>query len=109
MQTLVSGFNAGTCSNLMCRKYISVKFDGSIYDCDFNQQVELFRNPQNPGKPLTVKAVSHIYARGSRFRHSRLNPFPWQVFDIDTSDDLLRIPIATGKHCFGCTAGEGSS
>jgi hypothetical protein len=57
MQTLVSGFNAGTCSNLMCRKYISVKFDGSIYDCDFNQQVELFRNPQNPGKPLTVKAV----------------------------------------------------
>ena len=88
MQILVSAFNPAAVEGLMCRNYLSVKWDGSIYDCDFNQQVELFRDP--PGTEGRSRT-------------------PLTVFEIDRTDDLLPVPIATGKHCFGCTAGQGSS
>jgi radical SAM/Cys-rich protein len=77
---LVNHFNPATASGLMCRDTISVGFDGALYDCDFNQMLEL---------PL-----------GSRAR---------SVFDVDSLDELAGAPIATAPHCFGCTAGVGSS
>jgi radical SAM/Cys-rich protein len=80
MQRLVSSFNAGTVAGLMCRTLVSVGWDGRLYDCDFNQMVEL---------PL---------ARGG----------PDTIFDFDPAR-LARRRIATGTHCFGCTAGAGSS
>jgi len=80
MDILVQNFNPSTVGGLMCRDYVSIKWDGTIYDCDFNQQVELF---PKAGKPLTV-------------------------FDINCTDDILQVGIATGKHCYGCTAGAGS-
>jgi radical SAM/Cys-rich protein len=77
---LESAFNAATIKNLMCRDTISVGWNGEVYDCDFNQMLNL--QWQN-GKPL----------------------FLW---DIELNEVAGRA-IETRKHCFGCTAGAGSS
>jgi radical SAM/Cys-rich protein len=83
MGLLVNHFNPATVAGLMCRSLISVGFDGKLYDCDFNQMLEL-----------------GIGAAGGQ----RLT-----IWDIENLDRLERAPIATGAHCFGCTAGSGSS
>ena len=72
-------FNPATVEGLMCRSLISVGWDGKIYDCDFNQMLEM-------------------KAEGG--------PTVWQV---DSFDRMARKRIVTGLHCFGCTAGAGSS
>ncbi|MCB0323665.1 MAG: arsenosugar biosynthesis radical SAM protein ArsS [Bdellovibrionales bacterium] len=75
-------FNPLTLPHLMCRSTVSVSWDGWLYDCDFNQMIELpFRSG---GRPL----------------HAR---------DLLSFDSLEGLPIAVGDHCFGCTAGSGSS
>lgn len=84
MGILTDNFNPKTCGSLMCRNYVSVDFNGRIFDCDFNQQVELH--------PKGTEAKGGV-----------------SVFDITCTNDMLALPIATGKHCFGCTAGQGSS
>ncbi len=76
---LESSFNPDTLDRLMCRSLVSVGWDGRLYDCDFNQVL---------GIPVT-QAGSHI--RG---------------FDHDA---LSRRRIAVDNHCFGCTAGQGST
>jgi radical SAM/Cys-rich protein len=80
MQTLVNAFNPVAASGVMCRQMISVGWDGQLFDCDFNQMLEL---------GLTDGAPHHI-----------------RDFDFDK---LVARSIATGRHCFGCTAGAGSS
>ena len=80
MQLLLGGFNCQTVGELMCRHQICVAWDGTLYDCDFNIALKL---PVGEGLP----------------RHIR---------DFDPGM-LLNRKIATGKHCFGCTAGFGSS
>jgi radical SAM/Cys-rich protein len=80
MQRLVQSFNPAAVAGLMCRSLISVGWDGRLYDCDFNQMVEL---PIDGGLPSTI-------------------------FDLDV-ERLARRRIATAAHCFGCTAGAGSS
>lgn len=77
---LVQAFNPETVHGLMCRNLLSVGWDGQLYDCDFNQMLEL---------PL-----------GGR---------PRNLWEIEAFDDLAHGPIACGPHCFGCTAGAGSS
>jgi radical SAM/Cys-rich protein len=77
---LQHAFNPATVAGLMCRSLISVGYDGRLYDCDFNQMLEL---GINGGHPATI-----------------------HEFDLDR---LTRRPIRTGEHCFGCTAGGGSS
>ncbi|MEM1059007.1 MAG: arsenosugar biosynthesis radical SAM (seleno)protein ArsS [Verrucomicrobiota bacterium] len=80
LETLIDAFNPASVEGLMCRTTLNVGWQGEIYDCDFNQQLGLqLRN----GKPL----------------------FLW---DLD-SHRLEDFPILTGEHCFGCTAGSGSS
>ena len=81
MALLVNHFNAETVPGLMCRDLLSVGYDGRLYDCDFNQMLEL-----------------PIGAPGAR-----------TVWDVDDLATLGGAPIATGAHCFGCTAGAGSS
>ncbi|WCL50288.1 arsenosugar biosynthesis radical SAM (seleno)protein ArsS [Leptospira sp. GIMC2001] len=78
MDALVNAFNPATIEGLMCRNQISVGYDGSIYDCDFNQMLD-----------LKIKENSHI-----------------RNFDLDS---FLSRKIITSSHCFGCTAGSGSS
>jgi radical SAM/Cys-rich protein len=80
MRLLTENFNTAAVEGLMCRNTLSVGWRGEVYDCDFNQMLDM--QWQN-GKPL----------------------FLW---DIDPSA-LENRPILTGEHCFGCTAGAGSS
>ena len=77
---LQESFNPQTLDNLMCLNQISVGWDGRLYDCDFNLAL---------GLPVDHGAPNHI-------RH----------FEPST---LIRRKIVTGEHCFGCTAGFGSS
>jgi hypothetical protein len=76
----VAHFNSGTVNALMCRSTLSVAYDGSLYDCDFNQA-------------LAIPAAAA----------------PTSLFDLDDLGVLENGPIATAAHCFGCTAGSGSS
>jgi radical SAM/Cys-rich protein len=84
MGLLVNHFNPGTVEGLMCRALVSVGWDGQLYDCDFNQMLDLPIGPAGARRALTV----------------------WDIDDLET---LAGTPIATGAHCFGCTAGAGSS
>jgi radical SAM/Cys-rich protein len=80
MDRLVTGFNPAAVDGLMCRYTLSVGWDGRLYDCDFNQMLDLG------------------VTRG----------VPQTIFDVDVAS-LANRPIVTGPHCFGCTAGGGSS
>jgi radical SAM/Cys-rich protein len=80
MALLVRSFNPRAAAGVMCRNTLSVGFDGTLYDCDFNQMLEL---------PVGFGAPRHL----ADFERALL--------------DERR--IVTGRHCFGCTAGAGSS
>ena len=85
LQKLVNAFNPAAVAGLMCRHTLSVGWDGRLYDCDFNQMLEL-------GIDLPVRGRSG-------------GP---HVHDFD-EDAWQRRRIVTARHCFGCTAGAGSS
>ena len=79
MYSLVEAFNPGAVQNVMCTNTISVGWDGYLYDCDFNQMLNL--------------------GVASQSRHIS-----------DFNEDLLnRRDIVISQHCYGCTAGAGSS
>jgi len=78
MQKLVNAFNPSTIEGLMCRNIISVDWRGNLYDCDFNQMLEI---------PVVSKQT---------------------IFDFDFAS-LKNRDIQTENHCYGCTAGSGSS
>jgi radical SAM/Cys-rich protein len=80
LQLLVDSFNPATVDGLMCRTMLSVDWQGRLFDCDFNQMLEL--EPVD-GSPRTIHA-----------------------FDLEK---LVNRRIRTGRHCYGCTAGCGSS
>jgi len=80
METLITSFNPASVDGLMCRNLISVNWDGRLSDCDFNQMLDL---PLEGAAPQTI-----------------------QEFDLAR---LTRRQIVTGIHCYGCTAGAGSS
>eukprot|EP00300_Choanocystis_sp_HF-7_P008796 c16119_g1_i3.p1 GENE.c16119_g1_i3~~c16119_g1_i3.p1 ORF type:complete len:274 (-),score=74.54 c16119_g1_i3:126-947(-) len=85
MSLLANSFNASTLEGLMCRDHVSVSYSGDVFDCDFNQQLLL---------PTLQHSSSKVGV---------------SVFDLDTTDDLLQSNIQVNNHCFGCTAGQGSS
>ena len=79
MQLLIDSFNPKAASGVMCNELVSIGWDGKIYDCDFNQMLEM--------------------------------PIGWNqktIWDIQKLSELDKT-IAMGDHCFGCTAGSGSS
>ena len=80
MNRLLAGFNPATVPGLMCRNLLSVSWDGRLFDCDFNQALDL---PLSPVLPQTI----------------------WD-FDLPV---LETRPICLGDHCYGCTAAAGSS
>jgi radical SAM/Cys-rich protein len=80
MGLLVNHFNPVTVPGLMCRHLVSVGWDGRLSDCDFNQMLDM---------PLGGPARN--------------------IWDLDDVRILVDARIATGPHCFGCTAGAGSS
>ncbi len=84
MSLLVNHFNPSTVRGLMCRTLVSVGFDGRLYDCDFNQMLALPLGGQSQlGTPT--------------------------IWDLDSLAGLTGATVTTGQHCFGCTAGAGSS
>ena len=80
MERLVAAFNPAAVGGLMCRNTLSVAWDGRLYDCDFNQMLEL---------GVESRAAGHIRDFQVRALEARA--------------------IVVGRHCFGCTAGAGSS
>ena len=80
IQLLADNFNPGTVAPLMCRHLLSVDWQGNVFDCDFNQMM---------GLPLGATGPKKL----------------WQV----DANKLKDSSITVGKHCFGCTAGAGSS
>lgn len=80
MERLANAFNPAAAAGVMCRSTLSVGWDGTLYDCDFNQMLDL---------PVDDGAKSHIR-------------------DFDPAR-LHRRRIVTRNHCYGCTAGSGSS
>jgi radical SAM/Cys-rich protein len=81
MEKLVNAFNPASAEKVMCRNTLSVSWDGFIYDCDFNQMLDL--------KVDTETTMQHISG-----------------FDFDAMNCRS---VKVNQHCFGCTAGAGSS
>jgi radical SAM/Cys-rich protein len=84
LQLLADGFNRSTLAHLMCRNLVSVSWDGYVYDCDFNQMLDL---RVGNGKPFRLGEQSATALARA----------------------LARRDILVGNHCYGCTAGAGSS
>ena len=82
MDKLLAAFNPGAAAGVMCRNLISVGDDGRIYDCDFNQMLEM-QVEDARGEAMTI-------------------------FDFDY-EALMRRRIRFDTHCLACTAGAGSS
>jgi radical SAM/Cys-rich protein len=82
MELLETSFNAGTLAQVMCRNLISIGWEGSVYDCDFNQMLDLPMTDGN-GEHLNIGSL--------------------------TLEQLVHRPIIVGDHCYACTAGSGSS
>ena len=80
MSLLVESFNPSTVEGLMCRDTLSVDYRGRLYDCDFNQMLEI-----------------DLAKSGGKF-----------LWDVNPGE-LTGGTIQTGSHCFACTAGAGSS
>jgi radical SAM/Cys-rich protein len=80
MEKLAIAFNPATLDGLMCRHLVNVGWDGTLYDCDFNQVLGLTLGGDEP---------------------QRLRDFDYAV--------LARRKISLGDHCYGCTAGQGST
>jgi radical SAM/Cys-rich protein len=83
LELLESAFSPATVDGLMCRNLLSVSWDGRLFDCDFNQMLEV-EIGAGPPAGLTV-------------------------FELRTLGSVAGAPIATAGHCLGCTAGAGSS
>ena len=81
MNKLINSFNPDAANGIMCKNIISVSYDGKLYDCDFNQMLDMNISIKN--KDLSI-----------------------HDFDFKT---LVNRKIRFGSHCFGCTAGNGSS
>jgi radical SAM/Cys-rich protein len=106
MTLLVQSFNPTAISGLMCRDTLSVSWDGKLYDCDFNQQLQL-----SLGESITpvVTGEAESEETSSLLKEVSSASSSLSVFDITCVDELLGHGIAVDHHCFGCTAGSGSS
>ncbi len=80
MEKLVGAFNPAAVDSVMCRTTLSIGWDGRLFDCDFNQMLDM---GLGPGAPQTIFAAT-------------LEVLAGRVIQID-------------QHCYGCTAGLGSS
>jgi len=80
MELLVNNFNSQAAMGVMCRNLLSVSWDGQFYDCDFNQMLEM-----------------------------RVNGKQKNLWDIKMLSEIETQPIVFADHCYGCTAGSGSS
>jgi radical SAM/Cys-rich protein len=85
MGLLVNHFNPHIATEVMCRDLLSVGWEGTLYDCDFNQMLELPISTEEEPSPAAT------------------------IWNIERIDGLIGRQVVTGSHCLGCTAGAGSS
>ena len=90
IQLLEASFNHHNLSGLMCRSQVSISYDGMLFDCDFNQMLQL---PVGLGDVTRTNSAEQLKS----------------VSDIEHFDELRGGAITTATHCLGCTAGAGSS
>jgi radical SAM/Cys-rich protein len=83
MNLLKDSMNLNNLNGVMCRNQLSIDWQGYVYDCDFNQMLKLKLTHPHSGKPLHVRDISQL--------------------------DMSEIEVLVADHCFGCTAGQGSS
>ncbi len=81
MRLLANSFNPATADHVMCRSLISIGWDGAIFDCDFNQMLNM---------PIGGNSATTIW-------------------DVDSFESFHDAAISVADHCYGCTAGSGSS
>lgn len=86
MELLIRNYNLKTVDNLMCLNLLSVNWDGKIFDCDFNQQLDI--------------GMADSDTKGPAHR---------SILDISSVAELEGNKITVDNHCYGCTAGMGSS
>ena len=87
LEKLVNAFNPFTIEGVMCRNTISVSWDGKLFDCDFNQMLEMQVSSSDSANPNDTGMTVHN-------------------FNLEV---LKQRQILTARHCYGCTAGAGSS
>jgi radical SAM/Cys-rich protein len=92
MELLVNNYNPMTVDGLMCLNTVSVGWDGTLYDCDFNQQL---------GMGIVGEGGNEVGGK-EKGKRKKLS-----VFDVDSLTDLAKISVRVDNHCFGCTAGSG--
>ena len=93
MRLLKNNYSSVNLDNLMCKSLISIDWQGYVFDCDFNQMLDMplfYRNGLTPGR---------LIANDKKRWHIS------ELLDIDLSEQTIQI----GDHCYGCTAGQGSS
>jgi radical SAM/Cys-rich protein len=93
MQLLKDNFSEQNLTSVMCKNLLSIDWQGYVYDCDFNQMLDI--PLQHHDRPLTQRHISTDKSR-------------WHLRDLLTAD-LTHQDIIIGDHCYGCTAGQGSS
>ncbi|MDA7904761.1 arsenosugar biosynthesis radical SAM protein ArsS [Rhodopirellula sp.] len=81
MQMLETAFNPLAARGVMCKTMLSIGWDGQLFDCDFNQML---------GMPVAGK-------------------LPQTVWNVESFDEYIHKRVAVADHCYGCTAGAGSS
>jgi radical SAM/Cys-rich protein len=93
MAKLQAAHHPENAARVMCRSLVSVGWQGAVYDCDFNQMLQMPLSPTTYGEGDPEHEVERESAK---------------LWDF-APEDLVGHPIRTGAHCFGCTAGNGSS
>lgn len=83
MNLLKDAFSAANLAGLMCRNLLSVDWQGYVYDCDFNQMLNMNITSPDSNEPLHIRDI--------------------------VVNSLSNIPVNIADHCYGCTAGQGSS
>jgi radical SAM/Cys-rich protein len=109
LKLLKNNFSADNLQGLMCRSTVSVDWQGNLYDCDFNQMLEMplqaaaIINSESESESES-EAESKVIATDSR-RGSYSTPHLRDLLNTNFDGN----PIVTGEHCYGCTAGQGRS
>lgn len=102
----------------MCTNTLSVAWDGRIYDCDFNQQLQMTMAAAadddaaaGSGSAAEVHGSSRSPPPAQQQQQEESESEAWRgltVWDIDSLDDLTGRLVRVGSHCYGCMAGNGS-
>lgn len=107
MSRLTTAHNPANVDAVMCRSLISIGWRGAVYDCDFNQMLQMPLAPLDQSESTKISPRSD--SRASRIAHEQAiesqSPKLWHF----TPADLINRRIQTAAHCFGCTAAAGSS